>query len=493
MLEVNAQTITKVTLVNGNTTTDITHLKIGSTYVFAKPFTYTAGSKTGVSSVTCTRASSPYAHATTGTVSNGGTIYYGDTVYFTPSAATGYNVSSSVTSSNPITVTGNITGTNYIIATRKSFIISCTGTNVYFNGTSQTTYETTAYYGDLLVISGTSMLIKKWDDNSVVRETITTSPINSSNAYNYGVVWGDPDSPVTGAQTLACQRTESRKSYTISFATTTYGSWNGGTSKTAYYGDKITRSGNTVTCYKWDATTTARWTNTLNANSNTTQYTYTATASGSNIDSITAAASFGATSTRTTNKYAVNFTLGSYVTSAFTSTNASATSGNASGTTYDYGTTVYYFVVKNADTSSYTYTCDGTHISGNIYRLGSVTVNGTKNLGALSNVTRTSNIITYTIYVAAITSSMIAPYYICSDSNDYEDMVAPGGLGSSVVKEFTVQVQRNKTLTEVYLSQSAIQQKLPGSYVYTGGTITFTADPDHPALFVGVYVYDDDH
>jgi len=193
-------------------------------------------------------------------------------------------------------------------------------------------------------------------------------------------------------------------------------------------------------------------------------------------------------------KYAVNFTLGSYVTSAFTSTNPNATSGNSSGYEYDYGTTVYYFVVKNANTAAWIYTCSGTQISGNIYRLGSVTVDSIKNLGALSSVTRTANMITYTIKVAALTTDLVAPYYICSDVNDYNELVSQDGLGWALLKEFTVTVERRGDLTEVYLSQSLVQQQLPGSYVYTGGTITFTGDHrSNPYLYVGVYVYDDDH
>ena len=198
--------------------------------------------------------------------------------------------------------------------------------------------------------------------------------------------------------------------------------------------------------------------------------------------------------TATINKYAVTFTLGSYVTSAFTSTNANATSGNPSGTQYNYRSTVYYFVEKYANTDTWIYTCSGTRISGNIYRLGSVSVTSAKNLGALSSVTRTANMITYTIQVASITISVISPYYICSDEDDYDELVSPGGLGSWVIKEFTTTVERRGDLTEVYLAQATIQQQLPGSYVYTGGTITFTGDHRaNPYLYVGVYVYEDDH
>lgn len=95
--------------------------------------------------------------------------------------------------------------------------------------------------------------------------------------------------------------------------------------------------------------------------------------------------------TVTTNGYKVTFTKGNYISSAFTSTSSTATSGDASGTSYLYGTTVYSFVIKNANTNQYTYTCSGTQVSGNVYRVGSTVVNGETDLGTLSSVTRTTN------------------------------------------------------------------------------------------------------
>ena len=198
--------------------------------------------------------------------------------------------------------------------------------------------------------------------------------------------------------------------------------------------------------------------------------------------------------TATINKYAVNFTLGSYVTRAFTSTNRTATSGNPSGTTYDYGTTVYYFVEKYEDTEEYTYTCSGTRVSGNVYRLGSVLVTSTKNLGALSGVTRTETRVTYTVHIACINNSVISPYYICSDVNDYNDMISQGGLGHWLIVEDTTGISRPASSTEVIVSQSIINDICsPYGYSYTGGPVIVTVSPSNLDIYIGAYVVEDDH
>ena len=91
----------------------------------------------------------------------------------------------------------------------------------------------------------------------------------------------------------------------------------------------------------------------------------------------------------TSANYKVFFTLGDYVLSGFLSTNPGATWGSPSGTSFPAGTQVYYFVQIFPDDASYRYECDGINISGDIYRIGSVTVrNEDINLGDISNVTR---------------------------------------------------------------------------------------------------------
>ena len=95
--------------------------------------------------------------------------------------------------------------------------------------------------------------------------------------------------------------------------------------------------------------------------------------------------------TQTLNNYTLSFSVGNFVSQAFSSVNSNATSGDASGTSYPYGTVVYYFVEKYADDAQYTYTCSGTQISGNIYRIGSTTILNNTNLGPISSTTRSDN------------------------------------------------------------------------------------------------------
>lgn len=107
------------------------------------------------------------------------------------------------------------------------------------------------------------------------------------------------------------------------------------------------------------------------------------------VNKVTSDQTFSITGQITT--YPVTFTLGMYVTRAFTSTSDNVTTGNASGYEYPHGTTVYYFVEKYADGEGFIYECSGTQISGNVYRLGSIVLNETNgNLGALSGVTRSA-------------------------------------------------------------------------------------------------------
>lgn len=117
---------------------------------------------------------------------------------------------------------------------------------------------------------------------------------------------------------------------------------------------------------------------------------------------------------------AVTFTLGDYVTNAFTSTNSSATSGYDSGHTYEYGTTVYYFVEKYDNDERYSYSCSGTYISGNIYRIGEITslTENNGNLGALSNVTANPHLYTLTINKNATISKI---YYKVGSAATYTE------------------------------------------------------------------------
>ena len=103
---------------------------------------------------------------------------------------------------------------------------------------------------------------------------------------------------------------------------------------TAYYGDIISTSGNTVTCKKWDATSTNRWQVTATKYSNTTQYSYsTPTVTGGTINSVTAAATITGSNNRTTNQYTITWKYQDAFNSWNTDTTAVYYYGDTPGTT----------------------------------------------------------------------------------------------------------------------------------------------------------------
>ena len=81
--------------------------------------------------------------------------------------------------------------------------------------------------------------------------------------------------------------------------------------------------------------------------------------------------------------FAVSIKAGTGVNSVFLSTNQSALSGSSSGTKFKKGTTVYAFAALN--TAGYKAPSNWSYIgSGNIYRVGSVTVNSAYNFGTIN-------------------------------------------------------------------------------------------------------------
>lgn len=80
--------------------------------------------------------------------------------------------------------------------------------------------------------------------------------------------------------------------------------------------------------------------------------------------------------------FAVTIKAGTGVNSVFLSTNQSALSGSSSGTKFKKGTTVYAFAALNTD--GYNALSSWTYIgNGNIYRVGSVTVNNEYDFGTI--------------------------------------------------------------------------------------------------------------
>ena len=298
---------------------DVNKVILDNNCVWCRPFTYTQGTlPTGVESLTCTRSSTDEPTSSTGKIYNGDTIYYYDKLYWDATASAGYRITAVRGSGSPVTVSGAITGSSSseVASTRISGTISqgklpaeVASITCYRKGYNENSFSeytgSTIYYGDQFYWTATAA-------TGYNNPSLTYN--NSSKVYTWNGSQGGSIDSVSASGLSA----GSRKSFTISFGTTAnkslYGSWSS-SSQTAYYGDKITVSGTTVTCYEWNATSTARWTVKVTASSNTAQYTYSAvTIAESNIASVTAEATFTAYNTRTLNSYTITFstTSGQY-------------------------------------------------------------------------------------------------------------------------------------------------------------------------------------
>lgn len=291
---------------------DVNKVILDNKCVWCKAFIYTQGTlPTGVESLTCRRSSTDEPTASTGEISNNGTIYYDDKLYWAAAASAGYRITYIRGSNSPVIVSGDITGTiaseltlelisgTISQGTLPTGVASITCYRKAYNSSSFSEYTgSIIYYGDQFYWTATAAT--EYNNPSLTYN-------NSSKVYTWiGSQNGSIDS-VSASGLVA----GSRKSFTISFGTTAnktlYGSWNS-SSQTAYYGDKITVSGNSVICYKWDNNSTARWTVKVTASSNDAQYTYSAvTIAESDIASVTAEAAFTAYNTRTLNAYTITW------------------------------------------------------------------------------------------------------------------------------------------------------------------------------------------
>ena len=291
---------------------DVNKVILDNKCVWCKAFIYTQGTlPTGVESLTCRRSSTDEPTASTGEISNNGTIYYDDKLYWAAAASAGYRITYIRGSNSPVIVSGDITGTvaseltlelisgTISQGTLPTGVASITCYRKAYNSSSFSEYTgSTIYYGDQFYWTATASI--GYNDPSLAYNS-------DSKVYTWKGSQGESITSVSASGLVA----GSRKSFTISFGATAgkalYGSWSK-SSQTAYYGDRITVSDNGVTCYKWDATSTARWTVTVTASSDNAQYTYSAvTIAESGIDSVTAAAAFTAWNTRTINSYTITW------------------------------------------------------------------------------------------------------------------------------------------------------------------------------------------
>ena len=138
----------------------------------------------------------------------------------------------------------------------------------------------------------------------------------------------------------------SLSAYTISFSGPTYGSWEAA-SKTAYYGDKIVTSGQTVICYVGQGST-ERWRNTAVKSDDTPQYSYTPPTVSNGNFTVYNNQTITATNSRDTRSYLVWFTAGTGIRNALLYHDLYATSGSGSGTAFNYGSTAYLQFTVNS-------------------------------------------------------------------------------------------------------------------------------------------------
>ena len=167
------------------------------------------------------------------------------------------------------------------------------------------TYDKNALYVNVTSLNGTNCSATTgtgwYSSNDEILWTASTGHCFDNNNTTYKYVFAQPGANSCSADYLM--------HYTISFSRSgSYGSW-GSSSKTAYYGDNISRSGNTVTCYQ-GSTSTSRWTNTF-TNGSDAGYDY--TLSYSSISSpVTDDQTITATTGRSRKTYTITFSNGTY-------------------------------------------------------------------------------------------------------------------------------------------------------------------------------------
>ena len=364
-----------------------------STQSYVMPYKITLTKNNNVSSISLVFY--PFNdHAQTEVTAAG--TYYGkaNTPYsWTATAATEYNISSgsgSGTLSSAVTIAPT--------ASRKTFSITFAKT-----GTSDSAWNSstaiTAEYGDYIQRSGSTVTVYKWDATSTARATRTFN--NGTNAaYTYGTATYT-NAPTTKTQlnrsstyAVSAAQDWARKTFTITFALggSNYGSWSK-SSITAQYGDTISRSGDVVTIYKWDATSTARDSSTF-ANGSATGYTY-SVSYNTPTSPITAAQTMTATTSRTANDYNITITKNTGISTIYYKVNgASSWTSTTASTTVSakYASTVYWYakaateyngnnVGSSSSPNSFTMSTSGTIAPTATRKSFSVTIALTKGTG----------------------------------------------------------------------------------------------------------------
>jgi hypothetical protein len=142
--------------------------------------------------------------------------------------------------------------------------------------------------------------------------------------------------------------------------------------------------------------------------------------------------------TATLRKYSVNITKPLYVTDVFSSTNANATSGNASGYEYEYGTKVYSFCkISNAILASYTvpngYTNGRSSGDYMIYQVGYTGTNGVTGSTTVSPAGLNPKTFTITFTGSYVKWTSSTKQALAGDTLSYYDRVVTCKRGTDTV------------------------------------------------------------
>lgn len=176
---------------------------------------------------------------TTNTVLN---LTDADTVVVSGTAQSeaGYNYGA-VTGGGTFVYDGSASRTCSLSCTRtlKSFTISFSSTYCSWGSSSKT-----AYYGDTLTVSGTTVTC-----SGTASWTNTCSAYSQTDQYSYDTPSiSNGTGTVTAARTVTGTSSRSERYYTLSFSNGTTGYWDSTAGISAPYSASVSRSGNTITC-----------------------------------------------------------------------------------------------------------------------------------------------------------------------------------------------------------------------------------------------------
>lgn len=285
--------------------------------------------------------------------------------------------------------------------------------NSYTIGLQSTTYgswsgaATTAYHFDYIDISGNTVTCKIGGSTGETRWTRTLSANANDDQWTYSASITTSSFGVVDAATIETSSDRSENTYDVTFTDGTYGSWSTA-SITAAYSASISRNGDTVTVGSQTATY---------SDYTATGYTTTVSYSGAS-GTVGTGAAVTATTTRTVNTYPVTISA-DYCKAVYLSTDSEATSGDASGSYFDYGSTVYGFVELNDNDDQYRYTApdDAGWVCiahSRKYRVGAITVDTS---GNSFSVAATRSLQKYAVWAAGYNTATVKGIYFSTDQN----------------------------------------------------------------------------